>query len=131
MGLPGHDHEMDDLSPAGHEAAARADREVLAKLEGLEPADDVDRVTLSAMRERVGLDLELHDAGERLRKLNNIESPVQGLRDVFDIMATDSVEAWENIASRMSALPGAVDGYIESLTAAAAKGDVAADPPGA
>ncbi|MFC4630418.1 DUF885 domain-containing protein [Promicromonospora alba] len=126
MGLPGHDHEMDDLSPAGHDAAAQANREVLAKLEGLEPVDDVDRVTLSAMRERVGLDLELHDAGEYLRKLNNIESPVQGLREVFDIMATDSVEAWENIASRMSGLPGAVDGYIESLTAAAAKGDVAA-----
>lgn len=126
MGLPGHDHEMDDLSPAGHDAAAQANREVLAKLEGLEPADDVDRVTLSAMRERVGLDLELHEAGEGLRDLNNIASPVQGLREVFDIMATDSVEAWENIASRMSALPGAVDGYIESLTAAAAKGDVAA-----
>ena len=126
MGLPGHDHEMDDLSPAGHDAVAQAGRDVLARLAGLEPADDVDRVTLSAMRERIGLDLELHEAGEGLRSLNNIESPVQQLRDVFDIMATDSVEAWENIASRMSLLPGAVDGYIESLTAAAAKGDVAA-----
>ncbi|WP_020013332.1 DUF885 domain-containing protein [Promicromonospora sukumoe] len=125
-GLPGHDHETDDLSPAGHDAVAQAGREVLAKLDGLEPTDDVDRVTLSAMRERVGLDLELHDAGENLRSLNNIESPVQSLRDIFDIMATDSVEAWENIASRLNGLPGAVDGYIESLTAAAAQGNVAA-----
>ncbi|MEU4362009.1 DUF885 domain-containing protein [Promicromonospora sp. NPDC023987] len=126
MGLPGHDHEMDDLSPAGHDAVAQAGRDVLAKLAGLEPADDVDRVTLSAMRERIGLDLELHEAGEGLRNLNNIESPVQQLRDVFDIMATDSVEGWENISSRLKGLPGAVDGYIESLTAAAAQGDVAA-----
>ncbi|MGW2092758.1 DUF885 domain-containing protein [Promicromonospora sukumoe] len=125
-GLPGHDHEIDDLSPAGHDAVAQAGREVLAQLDGLEPADDVDRVTLSAMRERIGLDLELHDAGEGLRDLNNIASPVQGLRDVFDIMATDSVEAWENIASRLNGLPGAVDGYVESLTEAASRGDVAA-----
>jgi uncharacterized protein (DUF885 family) len=126
MGLPGHDHEVGDLSPAGHDAVARARREVLTELDGLEPADDVDRVTLSAMRERIGLDLELHDAGETLRSLNNIESPVQQLRDVFDIMSTDSVEAWENIASRLNGLPGAVDGYIESLTEAAAQGNVAA-----
>ena len=78
------------------------------------------------MRERIGLDLELHDAGENLRDLNNIASPVQGLRDVFDIMATDSVEDWENIASRLNGLPGAVDGYVESLTEAASRGDVAA-----
>jgi uncharacterized protein (DUF885 family) len=126
MGLPGHDHEIGDLSPARHDEVAQAGREVLAKLDGLQPADDVDRVTLSAMRERIGLDLELHDAGENLRNLNNIESPVQQLRDVFDIMATDSVEAWENIASRLNGLPGAVDGYIESLTEAAAQGNVAA-----
>ncbi|PUB32346.1 uncharacterized protein (DUF885 family) [Promicromonospora sp. AC04] len=126
MGLPGHDHEIGDLSPAGHDEVAQAGRDVLAQLAGAEPADDVDRVTLSAMRERIGLDLELHDAGEELRSLNNIESPVQQLRDVFDIMATDSVEAWENIASRLNGLPGAVDGYIESLTVAAAQGNVAA-----
>ena len=126
MGLPGHDHEIGDLSPAGHDELAQAGRDVLARLDGVEPADDVDRVTLSAMRERIGLDLELHEAGEGLRNLNNIESPVQGLRDVFDIMATDSVEAWENIASRLNGLPDAVDGYIESLTAAATQGNVAA-----
>ncbi|MCP2262977.1 DUF885 domain-containing protein [Promicromonospora thailandica] len=126
MGLPGHDHELTDLSPAGHDARAQAGREVLAKLDGLEPADDVDRVTLSAMRERIGLELELHEAGEDLRNLDNIESPVQQLRDVFDMMPTGSVEAWENIAARLNGLPGAIDGYIESLTAAAARGDVAA-----
>ncbi|HEV6953621.1 MAG TPA: DUF885 domain-containing protein [Promicromonospora sp.] len=126
MGLPGHDHELTDFSPAGHDARARAGRDVLAALDGLEPVDDVDRVTLSAMRERVGLELELHEAGEGLRELNNIDSPVQHLRDVFDIMPTGSVEAWENVASRLNGLPGAVDGYIESLTAAAARGDVAA-----
>ncbi|MBD5787079.1 DUF885 domain-containing protein [Cellulosimicrobium terreum] len=126
MGLTGYDHLMTDLSPAGHEARAEADRTVLRELEGLEPVDDVDRVTLAAMRERVGLQLELHEAGEPLANLNNIASPVQELRDVFDLMPTGTVEAWENVAARLVALPGAMDGYMASLSEAAARGNVAA-----
>ncbi|WP_251153290.1 DUF885 domain-containing protein [Cellulosimicrobium sp. Marseille-Q4280] len=126
MGLTGYDHLVTDLSPAGHEARAEADRAVLRELDGLEPVDDVDRVTLAAMRERVGLQLELHDAGETLASLNNIASPVQELRDVFDLMPTGTVEAWENVAARLNGLPGAVDGYMASLAEAASRGNVAA-----
>ena len=126
MGLSGYDHLVTDLSPAGHEARAEADRAVLRELDGLEPVDDVDRVTLAAMRERVGLQLELHEAGEPLASLNNIASPVQELRDVFDLMPTGTVEAWENVAARLNGLPGAIDGYIASLSEAASRGNVAA-----
>lgn len=126
MGLSGYDHLVTDLSPAGHEARAEADRAVLRELDGLEPVDDVDRVTLAAMRERVGLQLELHEAGEPLASLNNIASPVQELRDVFDIMPTGTVEAWENVAARLNGLPDAVAGYTASLAEAASRGDVAA-----
>lgn len=126
MGLSGYDHLMTDLSPAGHEAQAEADRAVLRELEGLEPTDDVDRVTLAAMRERVGLQLELFEAGEPLAALNNIASPVQELRDVFDIMPQGTVEAWENVSARLAAIPGAMDGYMASLREAASRGNVAA-----
>ncbi|GAB2457307.1 DUF885 domain-containing protein [Xylanimonas ulmi] len=125
-GLPGHDDRMTDLSPAGHDAQADLDRATLRSLETLEPADDVDRVTLAAMRERLGLALELHEAGEPLAQLNNIASPVQGLRDIFDVMPTGTDEAWENIAARLNLLPGAVDGYVASLREAARRGNVAA-----
>jgi len=126
IGIAGHDHEMTDLSPAGHDARVSAARATLRELDALEPADDVDRITLAAMRERLGLDVELHEAGEHLRDLNNIASPVQNLRDVFDIMATGDIPAWENIAARLNALPHAVDGYVESLRAGAARGLVPA-----
>ncbi|CAM3687897.1 DUF885 domain-containing protein [Isoptericola cucumis] len=131
IGVPGHDHLLTDLSPAGHEERAAADRDVLRELDSIErdgggPVDDVDRVTLAAMRERLGLALELHEAGEPLASLNNIESPVQQLRDVFDLMPTGSVEAWENVASRLTAIPEAVEGYVASLTEAARRGQVAA-----
>ncbi|KQT02469.1 DUF885 domain-containing protein [Cellulomonas sp. Leaf395] len=126
MGIAGHDHEMTDHSPAGLEARAELTRSTLLSLDGAAPTDEVDQITLAAMRERLGLELELHEAGEYLRYLNNIASPVQNLRDVFDIMPTDDVEAWSNIAARLNALPFAVDGYIESLRLAASTGAVAA-----
>ncbi|MDM8086165.1 DUF885 domain-containing protein [Cellulomonas cellasea] len=126
MGISGHDHEMTDLSPAGHDARAEAARATLVALDAHAPSDAVDEVTVAAMRERLGLELELHDAGELLADLNNIASPVQGLRDVFDLMPTGDPEAWENIAARLNALPGAIDGYVESLREAAGRGRVAA-----
>ncbi|GAA4717857.1 DUF885 domain-containing protein [Isoptericola chiayiensis] len=131
MGLPGHDHELPDLSPAGHEARADLDRALLRELDELEasgraPVDDVDRVTMAAMRERVGLALELHEAGEPQASLNNIESPVQQLRDLFDVVPTGTMEAWENVAARLNAVPDALAGYRESLTLSAERGRVAA-----
>ncbi|WP_402464345.1 DUF885 domain-containing protein [Isoptericola aurantiacus] len=131
MGLPGHDHELPDYSPAGHDARADLDRALLRRLDELEasgeaPVDDVDRVTLAAMRERVGLAVEQHDAGDPQASLNNIESPVQQLRDLFDVVPTGTVEAWENIAARLNAVPDALSGYRESLTWSAGRGRVAA-----
>ncbi len=122
MGLAGHDHEMTDLSPAGHAARTDLARATLRELDLVTPVDEVDRLTSAAMKERLGLALELHDAGEPLRDLNNIASPAQYLRDVFDIMPTGTPADWENIASRLNKIPDAVAGYIESLRVSAAAG---------
>lgn len=51
LGVPGHETEYQDYSPAGHEAFAEAARETLERLSHLEPADDVDAVTRCAMRD--------------------------------------------------------------------------------
>ncbi len=115
LGVPGHETEFQDFSPAGIEAFAEAARSTLADLAGLEPADDVDAVTLDAMRERLGLELEIHATGAYLSNLNNIESPAQGIRAIFDLMPTDTAEQWGHIAGRLSNVPVAVSGYITSL----------------
>ena len=127
MGIAGHDHQMTDHSPDGHAERAALDRATLAELAKAEPADDVDRVTLAAMTDRLQLGLELEESGELLADLNVIASPVQGLRDVLDIMPTATTDDWANIASRVSRVPWAVHGYIESLRAAAKRGLVAAE----
>lgn len=115
LGVPGSDHLLDDASPAGHAALAQLNRETLAQLDVLTPADDTDEVTAAALRDRLGLEIEAFEAGDHECDLNNIASPLQGFRDVFDLMGTDTSDQWANIAARLAAVPAAVDGYIACL----------------
>lgn len=126
LGHPGRETEYRDHSPTGLEAFAEAARTALAELAALEPADSVDTVTLHAMRERLGLELELHATGWPLAELNNIASPAQGIRAIFDLMPTATVTDWEHISGRLANVPAAIDGYIDSLRAGAARGLLAA-----
>jgi uncharacterized protein (DUF885 family) len=113
-----YDEELTEYSPAGVEARAESARDALRALEGAEPADDVDRVTVAAMRERLGIAVELHDAGLDVGELNVIASPLQTLRDVFDLMATDTDDDWSVISRRLSRIPDRVEGYLAGLRAA-------------
>ncbi len=115
IGIPGRYEEYGDQSPAGQEQLVAEGKKVLAKLAAVEPADDVDWVTKTDMTNELTLDLEAHDAGLWKRDLNVIASPAQSLRDILDLMAHDTVEDWMTIAGKLSNLPGAMDGYIETL----------------
>jgi uncharacterized protein (DUF885 family) len=125
LGILGHEDELDDFSPAGHEAHAALRSDTLARLEDVDPVDDVDRVTLAAMRERLGLAQETHAAGLDEMSLNVIASPLQEIRGCFDLMATATDEDWGVIARRMARVPEALDGWKQSLLSAADKGNVA------
>ena len=92
LGVPGREDALDDLSPAGLAAHSELRRRTLAELEAATPVDDVDRVTVEAMRERLGLAEEIHAAGLDAMELNNIASPMQAVRDVLDLMPTDTEE---------------------------------------
>ncbi|WP_255767911.1 DUF885 domain-containing protein [Pseudarthrobacter sulfonivorans] len=126
LGLPGHETGYPDYSPAGIAEFAAEARKALSALDGLAPADDVDAVTLDAMRERLGLQLEIHESGWDEADLNNIASPAQDIRSIFDLMPTDTAAQWEHIAGRALNVPGAIAGYTESLRHARDAGKVAA-----
>ncbi len=125
IGAPGFDELMPDLSPAGLQAQAELNRQTLRALREAVPADDTDKVTIAAMTERLSVHDDLYALGMPLSELNNIASPVQNVRDVFDLMPTGTAEEWSRIAARLAALPAAIEGYIESLRLAASRGDVA------
>ena len=119
MGLAGYDDQITDYSPDGVRARAELARSTLAEVAALEPADDVDVVTLAALRERLGTQVELPEAGLDVGELNNIASPLQTMRDVFDLMSADTEEDWALISTRLSRLPDRVAGYAEALRTAA------------
>ena len=121
-GIAGFDDQITDYSPDGVSARAEAARTALRELDGAEPADDVDVVTVAAMRERLGVLLDMHDARLDLGELNVIASPLQTMRDVFDLMPTDTEDDWAVISRRLSQIPQRVAGYAEALRVAAAAG---------
>lgn len=121
-GISGYDDEITDYSPDGVRARADAARAALRELESTEPADSVDEVTVAAMRERLGVLVELHDSGLDLGELNVIASPLQTMRDVFDLMPSATADDWAIIDRRLSRIPERVAGYADALRASAAHG---------
>jgi uncharacterized protein (DUF885 family) len=125
IGLAGYDEDWPDLSPAGLDAVDALMQQTLRELSGVRAVDDVDRVTIAALHDQLEIGIDLHALGVDLSLLNNLASPVQALRDAFDLMPTDTAENWATIATRLNKLPATMDGYVESLRLAAERGDVA------
>ncbi len=115
IGIPGRLGEFADFSPAGHEARLAAGNAVIAELEAATPVDAVDAVTRTDLLAELRLSAEGHAAKLHERDVNVIASPAQSIRDTFDLMPTASESDWATIAERLGNLPGAVDGYIETL----------------
>jgi uncharacterized protein (DUF885 family) len=122
LGIAGHDEDLDDFSPAGHAAHFDLRRQALDALASATPSDDVDRVTIAAMQDRLGLAQETHAAGLDLMSLNVLASPLQWIRDIFDLMPTETAAHRATFAARMAKVPVALDQYVESLRAAATRG---------
>ncbi|MEY8040678.1 DUF885 domain-containing protein [Saccharopolyspora cebuensis] len=126
LGLPGHDEDMTDYSPEGHRARAEAARRAVAAAREAVPADDAERVAQAVLLERVGVDLELHEADADLSALNVIASPVQDVRQVFDMMPTATEQDWRTIATRLAKVGESVRSLRAGLTEGARRGAVSA-----
>lgn len=126
IGYPGGEGDMDDYSPEALAQEQTDIKAVIAKLEALTPADDIDLVTKEAMLFSLKGEIATYDSGLAFRSLNNIASAAQGVRDVFDISPTATVEDWENLASRMSKVGESLRGYARSLEEGAKRNDAPA-----
>ncbi len=119
-------NKIDDASPEAHDRYVGEMRKVLIELDGAKPVDKVDEVTLDALRENLTLGVEIAESGLWKRDLDVIASPAQGFREIFDLSPTATEDDWKNISARLSAIPGAVDGYIRSLKEGIAANDAPA-----
>lgn len=126
MGVAGHDTHLTDHSVDGIEARTMLFRRALLDADQVRPNDDVDVVTLDLLRERAGAEIALAEAGEHARAVDVLGSPVQRIREVFDLMPTDGTDDWAVVAERLRAVPAAVDSYVSALRDSAAADRVAA-----
>jgi uncharacterized protein (DUF885 family) len=125
VGIPGYEDKLTDLSPDGHAARADLDRRTLRALDPIEPVDERERIAKEAMRERLGLSLEMYDAGEITSEINVISSALHAVRGVFDLMDVEGERAASDIVARMSAVPEAFEQWKHTLREAADAGHVA------
>jgi uncharacterized protein (DUF885 family) len=119
LGLPAGADRFGDLSPDGFAALAVLRVRTLADLDALEAAAPLpageERVCARLLRERLSAEQAQHEAGEHLRSLSTLFSPLQSVRMAFDLMPRTTDADWEVVARRMAAVPGAIEGYTATL----------------
>ncbi|WP_439378173.1 DUF885 domain-containing protein [Amycolatopsis lexingtonensis] len=125
-GIAGHDHRLTDYSAEGFAERAGLAARAHAAVAAAEPRDAAERAAQAVFTERLGLELEIHEAGLDVASLNTISSPVQELRMVFDLMPLDSEQDWSVVAARIGEVPKALAGVRAGLLAGADAGHVAA-----
>lgn len=126
IGVSGHDAEMTDYSPEGAEARDALNRQALSALMNLQPATESERRAADVMRERLLVEVNQYDAGERLRDVRLFACPFSDIRACFDLMPTDSQQAWETMAARMERVPSALATMKAALREGVSRGLVAA-----
>ncbi|WP_030607230.1 DUF885 domain-containing protein [Streptomyces sclerotialus] len=119
LGVPESSGKLPDFSPTGQEELAQLARTTLDRLTAAEarPGADSDNERRCArlLRERLTAELAVHEAGEGLRAVSNLSSPLHSARQVFTIMPTGTDEDWAAVAQRLRAVPAALEGYRASL----------------
>jgi uncharacterized protein (DUF885 family) len=115
LGVRSVQDRLPDFSPAGLDAVADLARRTLAELDAADAPDDAERRCARLLRERLTAEIAVHEAGEGLRAVSNLSSPVHSVRSVFTIMPTETDEDWAAVAARLRAVPEALTGYRAAL----------------
>ncbi|MFJ3728350.1 DUF885 domain-containing protein [Streptomyces sp. NPDC090045] len=119
LGVPGASGALPDLSPDGRQAVAELARSTLAQLTAAERAPGagsaVERRCATLLKERLEAELAQFEAGEHLRAVDNLSSPLHQVRKVFSLMPVSTEEDWRAVARRLNAVPAALAGYRASL----------------
>lgn len=112
LGLPGHDHEWGDLSPAGADARADLLRRTRDELDALPPADSHwSALAARVLREDLDDGLTSHEHGDHLVDLAHLASTVPTLRELCELMPIDTAEQAEALVTRVTSIGDALDGW--------------------
>jgi uncharacterized protein (DUF885 family) len=125
-GIPGFDDQLPDFSPDRVVREIDLVRSHLAALSLLEPVDDIDRIALAVLEERLTSRIGLLESGESARVFSVIWSPLSEIRQVFELMPTESSEELDVIARRLRAVRPALASWRTTLETLASTGELPA-----
>jgi uncharacterized protein (DUF885 family) len=126
LGIHDHDDSWSDYSPNGLAERIAHIRRTIAALHAAAPCDDRENTAKEAMLERLGMDVELYDAHITASRISVIGGQAQEIRAIFDLMPTDSEDAWRNIAGRLRTVYRPLAQVRETLSAEAREGNISA-----
>jgi uncharacterized protein (DUF885 family) len=126
-GVPGHDHAWDDFGPEGAARAMDLLTGYRRRLEVLPPpADARERLAALVMRDFLDVEIDRLAHDEHLTALNNIASPFQLVRMVFDVMDTGSRAGWERVVQRLETIDQPCASYRAALEEGRRRGETVA-----
>ncbi|WP_300682176.1 DUF885 domain-containing protein [Nocardioides sp.] len=126
IGVPGHDHELPDLSPEGWDERDALAREALREVGELTAIDAREELAQAAFVERLGLTVAKADAQLDRSELSVIDGAPHWIRGVLDLMSAEDEESAENLTARLAGVPLALEQYRRTLNVEAAAGRVSA-----
>lgn len=126
LGLADVPPGLTDYGPEG--AAARADlsRSLLAAVAAQAPAGQRDRVAAEVIGDRLSVQLDWYEAGEWMREVRVIGSPLHAIREAFELLPRDTADDWEQVADRLGQVPRSLASWRAALAAGVRSGTVAA-----
>jgi uncharacterized protein (DUF885 family) len=114
-GIAEFDHLLPDFSPARIQEDIGVVRAFLDELATLQPTDEIDRVAFAVLQERLSARLGLLESGEAARVFSVLSSPLSEIRQVFELMATDSADDVDVIAQRLAQVRPALESWRRTL----------------
>ena len=115
LGVPGYDHLMPDYSPEAMERSNAAEEDVLVRIQKERSESIRERRCSETVQEEMSWSIDQHEMGLHYSGMNILHSPVQSLRQIFDLMPKSTVGDWENIASRMEGIGDSLASYRLTL----------------
>ena len=123
-GITDYDDQLPDFSPEGTRRHIEATEHALRGLKTLVAGDDIDRLALWVMDERLTTRLSLLESGEAERVFSVISSPLSEIRQVFELMGSDSAEERDVIARRLDQVPASLTSWRRTIEALAERGEL-------
>jgi uncharacterized protein (DUF885 family) len=114
-GIDGFDHAWDDFGPQGAASVISTLTHYKQQIDAAPRTHARDQLAALFATDFIDVELERLREGDHLVDLNNIASPFQTIRMVFDVMNTSSRQGWLNIIERLSTLDRALAGYRDAL----------------